>query len=638
MPDASYRDALKMGQKEKRRCISEGSYPYLPSLDDILTREQQAQGTNVGIQAIPSEFIVGTRTSSRAGDFARNFMPLLEEDTEFAEKWKILCKFHLDEGISDAVKVYEYMNRYYVEEGNKRVCVLKFFGAADVMAEVIRILPEKTGRKRVTCYYEFLDFVKFSGVNYVEFSLPGSYALLQKYVGKESGESWDDLEQNRFKAAHYYFKQAFLALKGERLKITVGDALLVYLRIYGYADLCEKNGDEIKKSLNKIWEEIRLLEEEDTIDLKSVPEIEKKKTLLSKMLGDGTVKNLKVAFIYDKNPDTSGWVYGHELGRMHLDRVFEGVVQTTAYHDAMKDDPLAVVRQVIADGNRILFTTSAKFLPACMTAAVEHPEVKILNCSLNKSHRYIRTYYARMYEVKFIIGAIAGAMTKNNRVGYLCDYPIYGQIAGINAFALGVQMVNPNAKVYLEWSCVDGAENAINRLRENEVRIISSQDMAKAEGDERISFGLYEFDGEKRKNLAMPLWHWGVYYEKLIRSISNKTFQSEYESSKKALNYYWGMSAGVVEVLYSNHLPESVKKLADLLKKSIGNDLFAPFQGVIYAQNGEQVEGTDQELSLSEIITMDWLAENIVGSIPVYDELSDEGKATVDSAGAPAAM
>ena len=98
------------------------------------------------------------------------------------------------------------------------------------------------------------------------------------------------------------------------------------------------------------------------------------------------------------------------------------------------------------------------------------------------------------------------------------------------------------------------------------------------------------------------------------------------------------MSAGVVEVLYSNHLPESVKKLADLLKKSIGNDLFAPFQGVIYAQNGEQVEGTDQELSLSEIITMDWLAENIVGSIPVYDELSDEGKATVDSAGAPAAM
>ena len=638
MNEPYYKDALKLAQKEYRTCAQQGKPTSLPVLDELVSSTAISKGVDLGVLQVPAEFIIGTKTKGRVAAFATNFMPILDEESEFADKWKRLCEAHLNEGIREPIKAYEYMNRYYVEEGNKRVCVLKFFGAADIAAEVIRILPEKTGRKRVTCYYELLDFAKYSGVNYVEFSLPGSYDLLQKYVGKEPEESWDDLEQNRFKAAHYYFKQAFLALKGDRFKITIGDALLVYLRIYGYADLCEKNGDEIKKSLNKIWEEIRLLEEEDTIDLKSVPEIEKKKTLLSKMMGDGSVKNLKVAFIYDKNPDISGWVYGHELGRMHLDRVFEGVVQTTAYHDAMREDPLAAVRQAIADGNKILFTTSAKFLPACMTAAVEHPEVKILNCSLNKSHRYIRTYYARMYEVKFIIGAIAGAMTKNDKVGYLCDYPIYGQIAGINAFALGVQMVNPNAKVYLEWSCVDGAENAINRLKERDVRIISSQDMAKAEGDERISFGLYEFDGELRKNLAMPLWHWGVYYEKLIRSISNKTFQSEYESSKKALNYYWGMSAGVVEVLYSSHLPESVKKLADLLKNSISNDLFAPFQGTIYAQYGERVEGTDQALSLTEIITMDWLAENIVGSIPVYEQLSDEGKATVDSAGAPAAM
>ena len=58
--------------------------------------------------------------------------------------------------------------------------------------------------------------------------------------------------------------------------------------------------------------------------------------------------------------------------------------------------------------------------------------------------------YARAYEAKFVTGAVAGAMAKDGRIGYICDYPIYGMIAGINAFALGAQMVNPDAKVYLE--------------------------------------------------------------------------------------------------------------------------------------------------------------------------------------------
>ena len=67
-------------------------------------------------------------------------------------------------------------------------------------------------------------------------------------------------------------------------------------------------------------------------------------------------------------------------------------------------------------------------------------------------------------------------MAAENKVGYICDYPIYGQIAGVNAFALGVQMVNPRAKVYLEWSCIDGVETAVNRLKDKGISIISSQD------------------------------------------------------------------------------------------------------------------------------------------------------------------
>jgi len=635
MMESFYKEAVKKGQKEKKRCINEGIEPYLPSLDQQVTSERMLTGINLGVMQVPAEYIIGTKTASRANAFARNFMPLLAGDSEFALKWKSLCNSHLEEGIRDSVKAYEYMNRYYVQEGNKRVSVLKFFDAVTIPVEVIRVLPERDGSKEVDIYYEMIDFYKLSKINYLEFTNIGCYKQIQKLMGKAPDEVWSEDDCSRFKMAYYYLKKAFQELNGESLYITAGDAMLIYLKIYGFSDLMSKTNEQIKNSLLKIWEEVRLLEEKESIDVKEMPEEEDKKNFLEKLFWGNNDKKERVAFVYDKNPVTSGWVYGHELGRLHTQKVFDGDVITRAYDDAMDKDPVKVLQKAIADGNTIIFTTSAKLLPASLSVAVEHPEVAILNCSLNKSHRYIRTYYARMYEVKFLIGAIAGAMAENNKVGYLCDYPIYGQIAGINAFALGVQLVNPRAKVYLEWSCIDGADQAVNRLKEKGVAIISSQDLGKPTGDERIAFGLYEYKEEKRVNLAMPLWHWGKYYEKLIRSMMNKTFQSEYEASRKALNYYWGMSAGVVELICSNHLPQGVKKMVNILQTSICNGSCKPFQGPIYTQSGECKEGTEGVLSLQQIIDMDWLVENVEGSIPKYEQLSEEGKETVKSAGTP---
>lgn len=635
-----YKDALKRGQKEKKNCMNEGINPYLPALDEFISSDKVITEVNMGVMQVPTEWIVGTKTASRANAFARNFMPLLGPETEFGMKWESLCQSHVEEGIHDSVKAYEYMNRYYILEGNKRVSVLKFFDAVTIPTEVIRILPVKDGSKEVEIYYEMIDFFELSKINYLEFSDLGCYRQIQGLMGKAADEVWTDEERSQFKTAFYNLKKAFQELNGERVNVTVSDAVLTYLKIYGFEDLMSKSNEQIKQSLLKIWEEVRLLEEEENIDLKEVPEERqdsRKQRLLKKIFGDGEDRQHQVAFIYDKNPVTSGWIYGHELGRQHIQKVFEGKVITSAYEDAMDEDPQQVLKQAIGDGNNIIFTTSAKLLPASLSMAVENPEVIIFNCSLNKPHRYICTYYARMYEVKFLIGAIAGAMADENKVGYLCDYPIYGQIAGINAFALGVQMVNPRAKIYLEWSCIDGAEAAVNRLKERGITIISSQDLKKPAGEERIAFGLYEYQDEKKVNLAMPIWNWGVYYEKLIRSMMDKTFQTEYESSKKAINYYWGMSAGVVELICSNHLPESVKKLVGVLEDAICNGSFKPFQGVIRKQNGEQLEGTDGVLTLQQIIDIDWLLENVEGEIPEYEELTEDAKETVKSAGAPKA-
>lgn len=634
MPEQFYREALKRGQKEKRRLVSQGQYPYLPVMDEMMPKESLNSGTRLGIMQVPAEFIVGTKTEGRTNAFAANFMPLFDEKSEFAAKWKSLCKAHLEEGIREPIKVYEYMNRFYVEEGNKRVSVLKFFGAVSIPAQVIRVMPPKSNDPEIKLYEEFLEFYKSTKINYIEFSREGSYEKLQKIMGKNPKEVWTEEESSAFRANYYYFRQIFDGMGGKKLKCTVGDAFLGYINIYGYEDFKEKTGTLIKQEINKIWEELELMQEKQTIDLLLDPEEERKKSLFERVFGEEQ-KRAKVAFIYDKSPSTSGWNYGHELGRLHVEREFGDKIRTTVYENALDEDADAVIRQAILEGNDIIFTTSPKLLNASLTAAVEHQDKMILNCSLNKSHRYICTYYARMYEVKFIIGAIAGVMAEGNDVGFVCDYPIVGQIAGINAFALGVKMVNPKAKVYLEWSSVQGIYVAIARLRKRAISIISAKDLAMPDSLEGNAFGLFRMDKDGHTNLAMPLWHWGVYYEKLIHSILNKTLQSQYEASNKALNYYWGMSAGVVELICSQNLPEGVRKLTELLKDSICSGIFSPFSGPIRTQSGKVIDPEGEGIRLEEIITMDWLADNVVGAIPRYEQLNDDGKATVESAGAP---
>ena len=320
MPEIYYREAQRLGQKEYRACVAAGRSPCLPVLDDFVSPERSAKGTELGIVQIPMEFIVGTKTRGRVNSFAPNFMPILAAGTEFSAKWEALCGAHMSEGIREPIKAYEYMNRFYVEEGNKRVSVLKFFGAVSVPGQVIRVLPERSDSKETEIYYEFLNFYKYSKINFLEFSKKGSYTALQQVLGKKPEEEWEEDERRHFSAVFHYFEKAYLASGGGKLQSTVGDALLSYLKVYGYPALEKAGETEIRKNLNKMWEEVALQQEQAPIEVKTDPSGEKKQGLLSKVLPGPALR--KVAFVYDKTPETSGWVLGHEQGSQHVQQVF----------------------------------------------------------------------------------------------------------------------------------------------------------------------------------------------------------------------------------------------------------------------------------------------------------------------------
>ncbi len=634
MPEQCYKDALKLGQKEYRACLSKGISPVLPVMDDFIPEERVNIGVKLGTVQIPVEFIVGTKTRGRTTSFARNFMPILPETTEFAAKWEALCQAHLKEGIRDAIKAYEYMNRFYVEEGNKRVSVLKFFGAVNITADVTRVMPERGTGPESDLYFEFLDFYRVSHINYIEFTKKGSYAALQESVGKTPDRTWSEEERRRFATVFHYFRSAYEELGGSKLSSTPGDAFLAFMKVYPYGELYDLGPGEMKKRVSKMWEEVKLQQEKEPIEVKPVP-VEPKAGLITKVLTTtATVLGpLKVGFIHDKTPEVSGWTHGHDKGREYVDRVLGGQIETVSYFDAMSGEPGDVITKAVKDKCDLIFTTSPVLLPASLRAAVDNPDVLIMNCSINKSHRYVRTYYARIYEAKFIIGAVAGAMSADGRIGYVCDYPIYGQIAGINAFALGAKMVNPRARVRLEWSSVAGREAAVNKLTGEGIELISSMDNARLYESPGEPIGLSRVTGDKRELLASPIWNWGVYYEGLIRQVLNGALRAEYISSSKAINYYWGMSAGAVDVALTGIVPASVKRLAGYLKEGISRWIIDPFIGPIHVQGGKTVGEQDKPFSMEDIIAMDYLVEWVDGRIPVYEELSSTGKATVENVG-----
>ena len=619
---ADYVKAMKLGKKEG---------DIVPVLDDILKEKNITSPREIplGVVQIPSELVVGTKTAGRSSAFSKSFYPLLQENTEFAAKWRGLYAAHLEKGIRDPIKAYEFMNKFYVEEGNKRVSVLKFFDAVSIPGNVIRIVPPRTDDKENKIYYEFMDFYSLSGINYIWFSQEGSFAKLQRLVGKRPDEVWSEDDKLTFSSIFSRFTAEYKANGGDKLPIEPGDAFLSFIKVYDYHTLDDMTSAELKAKLIKSWDEFQLLITDDSLELQMDPtkDTEVKKNIFARLIPVSTPKQ-HVAFIHEKTAKTSGWTYSHELGRMHLEEAFADQISTTCYNNATEENAEELLNKAIADGNNLIFTTSPPLMKASLKVAIEHPEVKILNCSLNTSHKYIRTYYARMYEAKFLMGAIAGAMSRNGKIGYIADYPIFGMTANINAFALGAKMVNPRAKIFLEWSTLKD-HDVMEAFKQNEVHYISGQDMI-IPGEASRHFGLYRADEESPLNLAMPIWHWGKFYEKMIRNIMDGSFKYDNATANtKGLNYWWGMSAGIIDVICSKHLPIGTARLVDLLKQTICQGNFNPFSGVLYSQKGLVQRDADKVMSPEEIVTMDWLAENVIGFIPKMDDLIEKAKPVV---------
>ena len=626
----AYSKARKLAQKAYRTALMKGNYPYLQVLDEILSFTKTASEVSLGLVEIPLELIAGTKTAGRTTAFSNNFLPLLPETSEFASKWIALYRAHLDEGIRDPITACEFMNRFYVIEGNKRVSVLKYSGAVSITGRVTRILPERSDSKEVRVYYEFLDFYQKTAVNYLWFSEEGSFKRLFKLLGKDPAQVWTDDEKLDFHSSYIHFTDVFEEKGGRRLSLTPGDAFLLYLDVYGYEGFWEKSYSQIRTEMEKLWKEFQIYPAKHPVELSMQPGAKTGKPVLRSLLPVPSAP-LKIAFLHDKTASASSWTYGHELGRQHLNEVFDDEIETVSLENINTEEQgLSAIQEAVAHGSQVIFTTTPKLLGASIKAALLYPDTKILNCCLHTYSGHLRTYYGRLYEGKFLIGAIAGILTDTLRIGYLADYPIFGTIANINAFALGVKMTNPQAKVHLEWSSKQGT-NPEEAFRDPDISYVSGRDFIAPERASR-RFGLYDIRSGEGIHIASSIWHWGKFYERIVREILDGAWKKKDE---KTINYWWGISSGMIDVICSKNLPSGAGWLVELIKREIAAG-YNPFSGPIYAQDGTQKNKEGQSLSPEAIITMDWLLDNVEGEIPCIGTLKEEARPMVLLQGIPA--
>lgn len=610
----AYAEARKAGKKEE----AEGK--GLPVLDQILQDPSEYAKERIGIREIPLEQIVGTKTEGRKGAMTGQFLPLLKEDSEFANKWMRLYDAQIEEGLRDPIKVYEYYHQYYVEEGNKRVSVMKFLGGNSIMADVTRILPKKEKTQKSQAYYAYLDFIREHHLNFIDLPKKEEYSQLEKLLSLGKEERMNREKERQIKAEYELFKKAFAQIKDEGMHLSVGEAFLLYLETYGLEGFTEKSRLELEKELLRIQADLRAFPKKLEAKIETQPlDKELKKRILLK-------PKVNVGFIYVKDEMRSAWTKLHLEGQEYVKHLMPEEVYTKSYFDANTlEEQISQIEKAIEDRAQVVFTTSPIMLRASIMMAAKYPKVQILNCSLNTRTGHLRTYFARNFEVQFLNGMIAGILSESDELGYIADYPFYGMISNINAFALGAKMVNPRARVFLDWSTAKQTLQTGHEIKNVDITYIAGEEF-NTELNSPKMFGLYDLSKQRFMNLATRKYYWGEFYKQLLTSILNGSFRLIERHGNESINYWWGLSNGMLDLYLKDSLPKQTRRLIEVMKEHMSEGGFNLFSTEMKDQKGRIRNHENESMSLQEIADMDWLLENVVGKIPKLSDFTEDAQ------------
>ncbi len=629
---ADYKAAKKLGDDAVRAALKNGMSPYIPSLDSNETAKRNVGEVHIGLVELPLARISGTKEESRNNAFARNFMPLLDESSEFGRKWSALYDSYVKEGIRDAIKVYEYMHKFYVLEGNKRVSVSKYGGSEFILADVIRIIPRKSDSKEVKAYYEYLDFYRLTKNLHIIISEPGGYEKLASLLGQDLINEWPEQLVTDLKSAFFIFRKKCMSVLNVSPEFTMGDAFLIYISIFPMKTLFTDPDEQIVQNIQSARKELLTDSSvENILFLDSAPADGERPSGLMALLSGKKVYSaifpLRVGFIYDSQIDESRWTDSHETGRIYLDEMTGSDVVTASYISEHRKESIAhTIETAVKEKNEVIFTISPFMMSETIKAAIRYPDVKFLNCSIGDPSSSVRSYHGRFYEASFLMGILAADILlrecpgSNRRIGYLARNFGNMSMANLNAFAIGVSLIDPECTVSLKYCGTSGNYDYKNEWEQEGVRIFADFDYsAVANGADRP--GVYMRTGTGDRFIGTPYYNWGRYYVQIINAVLYGTWNlKQTAGASTAANYWFGLSTGVVDIRVGE-LPYQTRKMLAFFKDAVVNGTMNPFSGELHSQSGviqDQLGRNTHNVSLvfdsmpsGRIAAMDWMNENI---------------------------
>ncbi|TBW37237.1 BMP family ABC transporter substrate-binding protein [Siculibacillus lacustris] len=325
---------------------------------------------------------------------------------------------------------------------------------------------------------------------------------------------------------------------------------------------------------------------------------------------------LKAAWVYVGPVGDFGYSYQHDQGRLAVEKALGDKVQTSFVENVPEGpDAERAIERLARDGNKLIFTTSFGFMDPTIKVAKKFPNVHFEHATGYKKAENVAIYNARFYEGRYVIGQIAGKMTKSNTIGYIVSFPIPEVVSGINSFMLGAQSVNPNVKIKVVWvnswydpgKEADAAKVLIGQgadILTQHTDSTAALQVAQEKGI--LAFGQSSDMGKfaPKTQITSIVDDWATYYISRVKL--------ELEGKWASADTWDGIAKGAVFLPEIKNVPADVKAMAEKTIAAIKSGTLKPFGGTITKQDGTTVKDLDD----GAILGMNWYVKGIDDKLP----------------------
>lgn len=335
-------------------------------------------------------------------------------------------------------------------------------------------------------------------------------------------------------------------------------------------------------------------------------------------------ENIKVGVLYISDPaEGSGYSYTHDLGILGMQSnlgLTDDQIERKIVDDADAEATKAAMEECIADGCNIIFTTSWGYMEPTAELAEKYPDVYFSHGTGYMSNgKNFNNYFGRIYQARYLSGIVAGMNTTSNKIGYVAaqDTSNSEVTGGIDAFAIGVASVNPDAKIYVvvtnSWYDPEKEEAAAKKLLDMGCDVMAQHCDTPYPLTLAQEYGVYGIGYNSDMSKEVPdtclcsvIWNWSAYYTAAVDSVIRGTWNGD--------NYYGGMSEGLVEVTnLASFCAEGTQEKVSEASAAILNGSCNVFDGEMKTNTGEVIGSEGGTLDDATITGgIDWYYENVV--------------------------